>query len=333
MKNVKLKFAAIVLASIALVSCSKDDDLVLPTPIPTPVYPFYIVGVEDVPSSSSTVKYWNTNGTSVTLSDGTEDTYATNYLLNGNDIHTVGYESGIPDKAKYWKNGTEVNINIGTGYSAFYDVFVTGNDIYIAGSHFENGKYLAKYWKNGNEVVLGDGTSDSWLYSIFVKGNDVYALGGEGINSVYWKNGIKTVLGNEEFFTIVADGNDVYVAGRVTSKAVCWKNGVEMVLEGADTAYSRAYDIKVKNGIVYVTGYIGSEAVYWKDGVRHNLDRSANTTYAQSSKIYFVNNDMYITGHEYSSTSGNTILKYWKNEEPFNVTDGTTYVYEANVYN
>ncbi len=159
------------------------------------------------------------------------------------------------------------------------------------------------------------------LYDIYVAGQTYDATADEYL-ACYWKNGIKTVLGEEESDTaaIAVIGADVYVAGdeydATADKyfACYWKNGEKTVLGVTD---SDAYAIAVIGADVYVAGYEydatadDNFACYWKNGDKTVLGVADSEAYA-----FTVNGaDVYVAGYEYDATADDYLACYWKNGE------------------
>jgi len=127
------------------------------------------------PDQKSVAKYWK-NSNPVTISDGTNDAWATSIAVSGTDVYVAGMEwdgksyqdaNGYPLKksiAKYWKNGKAVNLTDGTEDAVARSIAVSGTDVYVAG--MQNG--YATYWKNGVAVKLSNAKSDA-DYILLVK--------------------------------------------------------------------------------------------------------------------------------------------------------------------
>ncbi len=176
-----------------------------------------------------------------------------------------------------------------------------GSGVYVAGQTTDpkTGNPVAAYWKNGIPVLLTNGATGGWAQSIFVSGPDVYVAGGENDKNYfpiekYWKNGVPFTLTNcVDISSLFVLGSDVYVAGLAYSKgsfasATYWKNGIPVYLSDG-TKYEYASSIVVSGSDVYVAG--------------------------RENNFYSIGN----------TTNNITIAKYWKNDFPFNLTDGTHY--------
>ena len=154
----------------------------------------------------SVIKYWK-NGTPLTLSNGSNNAYATDIAISGNDVYVVGLEQIGNDRVtKYWKNGVPVTLT--NSGSIENGIAISGSDVYVAGSGSHGyGVVAAKYWKNGTPVILPTNGREPHATDIAIFRNDVYVAGfdydyGRTNTSVakYWKNGVAVPLTNGTFF-------------------------------------------------------------------------------------------------------------------------------------
>jgi hypothetical protein len=205
------------------------------------------------------------------------------------DVYVAGMK--YPDvateknKAVYWKNNTPIYLTDGTRRAGAEKIRVVGNDVYVLGTE-NNAQDRRRYkiWKNGTSIPFLSNELCT-VFDFWVDGNDVYAVGiNENTQVAYWKNGIQTILTNND------ETNDV----------------------GA---------IKVVNGDVYIAGYnIESGGLtYWKNGVTHPMESSTNSAILPFiDGIEVVGNDVYVIGNYPSYSNGNTpgapqYGVYWKN--------------------
>jgi hypothetical protein len=155
-------------------------------------------------------------------------------------------------------------------------------------------------------------------------GYSLYMVGMDSGKAVYWKNGVKTVLGPGVGEGITLSGSSVYVggiAGRTVggvaiSTAAYWKDGVEYDLE--DTVFSYAFQPVVAGGDVYVPGFIFGPSsptqqvnpVYWKNGRRVYL---GGTVYGSANGMFIQDTDIYVAGEagQVGGTVDTAIV--WKN--------------------
>ncbi|MEX6690202.1 IPT/TIG domain-containing protein [Danxiaibacter flavus] len=215
-------------------------------------------------------------------------------------------------QAAYWKNGKKTNLSSPESAGQVRVLELFGNDLYVGGS--ENDKPV--YWKNRVKYSLPFTGGYARVNALAVNGNDVYAAGfqpgpGNEWHSVYWKNGIETVLGKDALVdigatSITTSGNDVYVCATESGDAVYWKNGVKVTLDkypGVDPVAANA--IVLAGNSIYVVGSYRGDAVYWKDGARITLPKRGSS--AVATAITFYQSDIYIGGRD------GGLPVYWKN--------------------
>jgi len=237
------------------------------------------------------------------------------------DVYVAGTDSAWNDNglfygiSTYWKNGNPVNItqrtyDYGPDAAAATAIAVSGTDVYVTGYQQSCGSYRCSdagfFWKNGISVGSDLPTYPS---SLTISNNDIYITGsslyllGTGGNAAYLKNDVKIELPSGSTGAIstgiAVSGNDVYVSG--------------IGITGSVYAGSQKYIAK-----------------YWKNGNVINLTDGTNS--AQAWSIAVSGNDAYVAGKEwngnpYQDASGNTykksVAKYWKNNTPVNLSDGT----------
>lgn len=159
-------------------------------------------------------------------------------------------------------------------------------------------------------------------------GSDIYIVGQDTGRAVYWKNGVKTVLGQGLGEGIAVSGSDVYVGGvvyksvggTVLDLAAYWKDGVEQLLTDSVTGW--AYQPVVAEGDVYVPGYVFGPspqvyAVYWKNGQRVNLDPSLESS---ASGMAIQDTDIYVVGEVWDG--GLDTMLVWKDGQRMSGFDG-----------
>jgi hypothetical protein len=166
-------------------------------------------------------------------------------------------------------------------------------------------------------------------------GADIYFVGEDSAQAVYWKNGVKTILGPGAAQGIAIDGSDVYVGGTVVNGAgsgpynlpAYWKDGVAQPLADADSGGSAGQPV-IAGGDVYLPGCIGTGsmtgAVYWKNGQRVDLDSGARGT---AWGMAVSGSDVYVIGMLYGAVNADTNL-VWKNGQRLS----STYVIGAMPY-
>jgi hypothetical protein len=118
---------------------------------------------------------------------------------------------------------------------------------------------------------------------------------------------------------------DIYLAGYKNSQATYWKNGQQVSLKSASNN-SAATSITVVGTDVYVAGWEGdfflygnNKAKYWKNG---NEVLLTGATGAGATSITVAGSEVYVAGWEFAANK--TVAKYWKNGQPFSLTNGIT---------
>lgn len=157
------------------------------------------------------------------------------------------------------------------------------------------------------------GSAPAWT-----PGSDIYIVGVDSSQAVYWKNGVKTVLGTGEGEGITVNGTSVYVGGmsfkggpRSTEVAAYWEDGMEHDM--TDTGVAYGYQPVVVGSDVYVPGYVFGPApqvypVYWKNGQRITLDPS---TQGIATGMAIQGTDIYVIGSVFDGQFDTCLV--WKN--------------------
>lgn len=124
----------------------------------------YVVGQEAI-NNIFVAKIWKNDGTTVNLTDGTNNNQPSSVFVDGVDVYVAATETQGQGMARVWKND-EVIIEDSNCLCFVSSVFVHGTDVYVAGYKNENGISIAKLWKNGmEENSYGEGVGAS----VFVK--------------------------------------------------------------------------------------------------------------------------------------------------------------------
>ena len=288
--------------------------------------------INSLPFQVPVATYWK-NGVPVVLSDTSRVSYVESIFVADNHVYAVGHEqniayrSGIPFKAKCWKDGLSVTLSSPDAINSdAFGVCVSGADLYVAGwTRNPNKRIVATYWKNGVPIYLTDGTKDCTAKSIVVAGTDVYVAGTVNFQdanteggfvifpqakciATYWKNGKPFALSTEGSYasSIFVNDTDVYVAGTISTEtavvgptpfglsggnvATYWKNGVQINLND-DNQESLATSISVtQNGDVYLAGTISFQAVWWVNGSRTYLSNDLSGISQSSLYSIFLTN-------------------------------------------
>jgi hypothetical protein len=130
---------------------------------------------------------------------------------------------------------------------------------------------------------------------------------------------VQVIVNNQTINSTV----DIYVAGDDNGMAAYWKNGQLIHLSALSNSVARS--IAVVGNDVYVAGeegdlfiYIKNKAKYWKNGQEVLLTGPIG---AGANSIAVVGGDVYVAGWELMGTK--TVAIYWKNNQPFVLTDGS----------
>jgi hypothetical protein len=140
-----------------------------------------------------------------------------------------------------------------------------------------------------------------------------YFAGADGVDPVYWKNGIEhslpTVQPISYVFTMAAISNDIYIAGYNGTNFVNWKNGV------ATSTPVHGSAIAASGADVYIAGDNGENgAVYTKNGTEYTLPLTGHTGYIQAMAIS--GTDVYFAGIDLSAKDSPSAV-YWKNGKEY----------------
>lgn len=251
-----------------------------------------------------------------------------NDLEPNKNVYVVGYTytPGALSVAAYWKNGTLTRLPSGSGAT---DVDVSGSHVYIAGSNNMN----VVYWKDTMEVTIpGEPHVLASAGAMAVSGSDVYLAGHEedlftdANRIVYWKNGVKTILANSNYYAsltgIAVSGSDVHASGYLIDAnwnvtPAYWKNGVQTLLSNAG---SYTTSITLNGSDVYVTGVTSKHisyyftGCYWKNGELVTL-ATPDSWSSEASALTVSGSDVYVVGsiQNYVNNTNNYAVVYWKN--------------------
>jgi hypothetical protein len=247
------------------------------------------------------------------------------------DVYVAGsvYPSGDYSKttATFWKNGVATSMPVpGSVKSWTNAISVHGTDVYVAGNIISTNSNTiqAMVWKNGVATLLTSVPSGGEARAIAISGNDVYIAGySRDANNhpvaTYWKNGVKTVIGEEdsEASAIAVQGSDVYMAGNMfvydspnsgNQWAAIWKNGVITLLNSNNSF--NATGIALNGSDIYVSGNI----VYWKNSIETKLSDSSKDVNITSMVVN--GSDIYLGGTTTTRLSSASMATYWKNGVP-----------------
>lgn len=211
--------------------------------------------------------------------------------------------------------------------------------VYVAGYRNVAGVRTAMLWKNGTPIFLTNGTHNSEAHSIYVDGDDVYVAGyavfGLTQVAVVWKNGTILPLSHDssEAYAVFVHSGTVYAAGIVDRKAAYWA-GIENQthIRLSNNNGSCAYGIFANDQNVFIAGTTGGNqpAVWKKEGQAISITTEGAD---KISSVFVVGSDVYAGGG--STKNKKFVATYWKNNQPYQLTDGTRtqHVYNESVVN
>ncbi|HTH55814.1 MAG TPA: hypothetical protein VL728_07185 [Cyclobacteriaceae bacterium] len=243
------------------------------------------------------------------------------------NVYVVGFTYSLGGQsAAYWKNGLLKQLSSG---STATDIEVSGAHVYILGNNTTN----VVYWQDTTANLLPvEPYTVSEAVAIAVSGSDVYLAGyqenliTEANHILYWKNGVKTILANSNYYAsltgIAVSGSDVHTSGYLIDAnwnvtPAYWKNGVQTLL--ADPG-SYTTNITLSGADVYVTGVTSKHisyyftGCYWKNGQLITLETPDGWSSSANALVVF-GADVYIAGtiQNYVNNTNNYAVVYWKN--------------------
>jgi len=271
---------------------------------------------------------WHSNGA---LSLSSKRTFAPVITSQGKDVYVAGNDG---TQSVYWKNGVVAGtLSTPAGMISYATgIALSGTDVYVSGViMYPLSLYPTTpvYWKNGTLNYLQHQTTtynnDFWRTSgIAISGSDVYISGDNGMQCVYWKNGVAVNLSNGTFtYGITISGTDIYILGNLytnasvgTSVAGYWKNGIPVYLPNPNSIVQSAMAIAINGTDVYVTGFISISgnlnAVYWKNGTMTTLSKVTGSGALASGIFIDASNNVYICGGE-NMAGQRSVAAYWRN--------------------
>ena len=335
-KNSLLKIISILLISILVFSCSKEDDNQILPVVAKPISDVFVAGFDNASPSKS---FYSKNNLRTNLTVAPNETITiAGILVDGDDIYLTGnvgispFPGSISYQACYWKNNVKVNLPVvvssGSSYAVATEITIVNGNVYVIGLDQDSSQNLL-LWKNGVRSVYATVAAGSSLSgkSLCVFGNDVYVAGlinvgndGSNIRATYWKNGVPTTIGTSRSFCndIKVDQTGVHVVyadytGEADVTAIkYWKDGTNTTISTQRPAVGK---MLVKGADVYLTGAereTGStifKACYWKNGTKTLLS-DGNALIANNIKIG-VNGDVFVSSR--LGTNAFSVLSYWQN--------------------
>lgn len=305
------------LASLALLSCNKQEPSVTPTPDPDPKPDVPTPDPQPVPKdtvlivvgqeqSVGSADYYDAvvwiDGKRLALTSGDHDAFCNAVKAVEDTIYIVGCEAigELIDDGYYdpynanngvlWKFvlGKENEIERSVygdvkGNSSVVGVSVSGKNVYACGFDSPGYDRRALYWKNSEKIELTDGTTDALAYCIASEGDDVY------------------VGGYVQSATVGADGY-----------ATIWKNGEPQYLT-TDGSLAKVNRIVVKNGHVYAAGAYKVNGEKWRgaiwiDGVQTLFTEAVGTAVGG---LYVDDEGRWIVNGNMSKDNGNIVACNW----------------------
>lgn len=259
------KILAFLSVVLLLSSCSSDDQPALKRVT-------YVAGIaRETSDGNDRAALWK-DGVVQYLTPANRVGEAYDVLINGKDVHVVGFESnanGI-NEARHWKNGVNQTLNINTTVPTYaLDMCLYNGDLYVLGR--VGG--AVKYWKNGVLNDLANMPSGVGTEGIFVTSYGVYVSFIENGLIKVWHDGVINTLSNGQSLDrlrgFYVSGADVYVLADESKDAIhkikYWKNGVVHYLPNLSNAVQSSY-ITVVKGNVYIAGMDNYVVKYWVNG-------------------------------------------------------------------
>ena len=255
--------------------------------------------------------------------------------VNFYDVYVTGDEN---NEACYWKNTIKTVLTGGTNYKAL-NIFVNNNDVYILGMN-ENSINTGRdycYWKNNVKqdvtqylgIQANTPVSENFSMSnFFIENGDLYIAGfmknpaatnpQNQYQFCYWKNGIKTVVFEQNDYQTSASmhliGNDIYVPlenNIVNNPSINWdlgyyKNGVYNFI-GNNSNFAGFH--KENGSLKMLVSDHNSQTIYYKDlnsgvistpppfinyaGDRYSSQIDGNNQYFVGRHNYYKNNTQF----------------------------------------
>ena len=342
--NARIRFIAIITATLLSCACKKSSPSIHTTPAPPESPPFlYIGGISD-----SKGIYWK-----FSLSDTAASVIA-DTVENAPNISAIVFSDStrymVGGSAGYWRNKSFVAV---PGALQLNLLAVSGTTVYTEGQDIS---FNLAQWTNNTESA----NLTSAMGGIFTRADLSYGLTGmavsgsnvivsgtlvvEGVpggpdSAVYAGFGVLCTNGAAQLLPynnytlfggnlfqwtngVTVSGNDIYVAGTLpdtisTPHGGYWKNGVWSSINNGQfrpTAIASSGSNVVITGYTYTLPWNPSSirAAYWQNGNLTNLNGS--NTYMAAA----YGDDAYVLG---SDNNGNIVV--WKNGSLFKSLNGT----------
>ncbi|MFY7671066.1 Ig-like domain-containing protein [Tenacibaculum sp. MEBiC06402] len=264
----------------------------------------------------------NTEQISITTDIGNSEV---NWTSNNEEIATVDENGNI-----IAKNSGNCTITARVNDVSSSCNIIVNTTLFVSG--YESNTNKSKLWLNSDLIELGNGNTSG----VTVKSGKSYVVG--TASDGYDKSTAKLWINDEEqnisnFGTyasstsIFLKDNDVYISGQIEgasySIATYWKNNEKInITDGNHQAW--AYDLFVTNSNdIYTVGTESNDnlvsiATVWKN----NIPQRLSSVYSGAYSIHEENNNIYVGGFEYNSSSGKTKAVVWQNGTPTYFTTG-----------
>ena len=274
---------------IILIGCNDVDDLVnSSTQNPVDVY---IAGVKNYSAA-----YWKNN--QPYLLSGGDGGEANKICVSNNNVHVLGKKTldNWRQEYLYWENGNLTNLNTTFNTPAQHvrsitDMEVVGNDVYFVG-YTKNPIttdeiYELAYWKNGVKTVLDNNNNTTFQPKIKVVNNVIYVIGN---NAIYVNNFFQYVSVEILLKDLAVKDNQVYAYGTNTSTNTGFYKNMATGVETTLTTIPSVYKLLFDNNNTYVTDGVNI--------VKNNIQIYSSSFFSFYIDFIALNNNVYILKRE-----------------------------------
>jgi hypothetical protein len=202
----------------------------------------------------------------------------------------------------------------------------TTEDVYIVGQTTTQ----VGYFKNSQFISLATGSNPMGADMAF-SGTDIYVLGQINDSIGYWKNGQFNFLAIADSVlpvSIALVGTDVFsfLQLQTGSQPGDLYQNTDFYSELFTSNQPGLTSIYANGADLYVPGSnsgIHSNAVYWVNGIANQLPVTINPGHAYD--IAVDGSDVCAVGSVYDYTDSTEIATYWKNNDPYYLTDSLSF--------
>jgi hypothetical protein len=243
-----------------------------------------------------TAVYW-LNGTITNVTNGQADADVRGLLVNGDSIILCGSEvyDGELSAAVWFKSNVVIGFNTYyTGASGtFTDVKMNGTHVAAVGYEIYNNNKVALYVdrvNGGGRTLLADSNINTLATALDIKNGEVFIAGVEdngnasgGYNGVYWRNGVKRLLANNQGTlnvstqNILFQNNNLYISGSkfdgTNFRPIIYTNGSQQSFTSPNGSDNLSSGLSVIGDKIFMaaTEFSNaatpiSSAVYWTNG-------------------------------------------------------------------